>query len=165
MKKLIALFAFLCFTLLSNAQEIADNSIGLRFGNNNGFGAEISYQRALGDINRLEANLGWENDHNTNAFKITGLYQWIWNLSGDFNWYAGAGGGLGSWRTKYNDGNGNRITANGTFFYAAGNVGIEYHFPDFPILLSLDTRPEFNFNNDYNDGLNFGFGFGVRYKF
>lgn len=164
MKRITVLLTLLCVALTSNAQEISDNAIGLRFGANNGFGAEISYQRALGDINRLEIDLGWENDHNLNAFKVTGLYQWVWQLQGDFNWYAGAGGGLGSWNNSVTI-NGTKHKSNGTFFFAAGNIGIEYGFPDFPILLSLDTRPEIGFDEDYNDGLNFGFGFGIRYKF
>jgi hypothetical protein len=24
------------------------------------------------------------------------LYQWVWNIDGGFNWYAGVGGGLGT---------------------------------------------------------------------
>jgi hypothetical protein len=31
-----------------------------------------------------------------NAIKLAALYQWVWNIDGGFNWYAGVGGGLGS---------------------------------------------------------------------
>ncbi len=42
---------------LSQAQ-IAKNAMGLRFGGGNGYGPEISYQRGLRNINRLEFDLG-----------------------------------------------------------------------------------------------------------
>ncbi|VAV83459.1 FIG00552350: hypothetical protein, partial [hydrothermal vent metagenome] len=46
--------ALLGFTFTTNAQEIASNAIGLRLGDSDGFGAEISYQKGIGDNNRLE---------------------------------------------------------------------------------------------------------------
>lgn len=46
----------------SQAQSISEHALGLRFGGNNGYGAEVSYQHALGENNRLEIDLGWRND-------------------------------------------------------------------------------------------------------
>ena len=70
MKKLIlttiAIFTGLVFL---NAQEIADNAIGLRLGDSDGFGTEVSYQRALGDNNRLEVDLGWRSGKSYDGFK------------------------------------------------------------------------------------------------
>ena len=162
MKKVI-LSAFMLFGLVFSlqAQEISKNALGLRLGNNDGFGAEISYQRALGDNNRLEADLGWRNSKDVDAFKLVGLYQWVWNIDGGFNWYAGAGGGIGSWSSNYQG-----IKNSGTVLFAAGNIGIEYNF-DFPLQLSLDMRPELYFNSDGYRNDNFGpdLALGVRYKF
>ena len=81
MKKLV-LTTFAIFTCLAfmNAQEIADNAIGLRLGDSDGFGTEISYQRALGGNNRLEVDLGWRSGNNYDGFKLAGLYQWVWQL-------------------------------------------------------------------------------------
>ncbi len=157
MKKLV-LTTFAIFTCLAfvNAQEIADNAIGLRIGSSDGFGTEVSYQRALGGNNRLEIDLGWRNGSDYDGFKLTGLYQWVWQLEGDFNWNAGAGGGLGSYSFDNNRGN-------DTFAFIAGDIGIEYSF-DFPLLLSLDFRPELGFG-DFNDNLNFDIALGVRYQF
>ena len=60
MKKLFLIaLIFIGFTTLSNAQTISENAIGLRLGDSNRMGAEVSYQRALGDNNRLELDLGW----------------------------------------------------------------------------------------------------------
>jgi len=158
MRKLFLLaIGFIGFTTVSNAQEISDNAIGLRLGGSNAYGAEISYQHALGSTNRLELDLGWRNDNTYNAFKLTGLYQWMFPLDGDFNWYAGAGAGLASFNPKDNSIN------NQTSFFVAGNIGIEYNF-DIPLQLSLDFRPEFG-NNDFTDNTVFDIALGIRYQF
>ncbi|MDC1229992.1 hypothetical protein N8Z45_00480 [bacterium] len=151
MKKLIlTTFAILIAIVSVNAQEIADHAIGLRIADNNGFGTEITYQRALSGNNRLELDLGWRSYNSENGFKLAGIYQWVWELEGDFNWYAGAGGGIGS--------------VNKAFVFVAGNVGIEYNF-DIPLQLSLDFRPEINLGNVFDDNLGFDVGLGIRYKF
>lgn len=150
----VAIFTGLLFT---NAQDVSENAIGLRLGDSDGFGAEISYQRALGEANRLEVDLGWRSARDYDGFKLTGIYQWVWELDGDFNWYAGAGGGLGSY------GFDNSALDDETFVFVAGNVGIEYIF-DIPLLLSLDFRPELGFG-DFNDDLDFDIALGIRYRF
>ena len=163
MKKLFLLsIALLAFAFTSNAQDISKNALGLRLGDSDGFGAEISYQRGLGDNNRLELDLGWRDGRNYDGFKLAGLYQWVFPLDGDFNWYVGAGGGLGSF--GYNDNNGNDF--NDTFVFAAGDIGIEYNF-DIPLQLSLDFRPEIGFGDDTykNNDLDFDIALGIRYRF
>ncbi|MDX1762196.1 MAG: hypothetical protein R3218_08590 [Christiangramia sp.] len=167
MKKLILIAVFAIgatFVNKTQAQSISENALGLRLGGGDGIGPEISYQRALGgQNNRLELDLGWRNHSRYDAFKLTGLYQWVWNIDGGFNWYAGLGGGVGSvdvhedWRERYpND---------GAFLFVAGDIGIEYNF-DIPLLLSLDFRPEIGFN-DYNvtNDLSPDIALGIRYQF
>jgi hypothetical protein len=158
MRKLF-LLAIVCFsfTALLSAQDISPNALGLRLGDSNGFGTEISYQRALNDNNRLEFDLGWRSGNTYDGFKLTGLYQWVWNLDGNFNWYAGAGGGIGSY--GYDD----PAFNDETFLFIAGDIGIEYSF-EIPLQLSLDFRPELSFG-DYNDDLDFDIGLGIRYLF
>ena len=163
MKKLF-LSAFMLAGLAfgAQAQEISKNAIGLRLGDNDGFGGEISYQRRLSTDNRLEVDLGWRDSNHVDAVKLTGLYQWVWNIEGGFNWYAGVGGGLGSW--SYDN---NNFDESGTFIFVAGDIGIEYKF-DIPLMLSLDLRPEFYLNNDdYFRDNNFGpdIALGVRFTF
>lgn len=152
--------AFIGGTIFMNAQEISNNAIGLRIGDSDGFGAEVSYQHALGGNNRLEVDLGLRSGSNYNGFKLAGIYQWVWNIDGGFNWYAGAGGGLGSFGYKYDD----RKRENQTFGFIAGDIGIEYLF-DIPLMLSLDFRPEIAFGNTYNDDLDFDIALGIRYRF
>ena len=164
MKKLIFTVTMLVGLAFSaQAQDISKNALGLRLGDNDGFGGEISYQRGLSSNNRLEFDLGWRNSKHVDAFKLAGLYQWVWNIDGGFNWYAGVGGGVGSWSVdeKYGDGS-------GSFVFAAGDLGIEYNFEEAPIQLSLDFRPEIYFGGDYSDFRD-GFGpdiaLGIRYRF
>lgn len=157
MKKIILssiMLIGLAFT--TQAQDISKNALGLRIGDNSGLGAEISYQKALSGNNRLELDLGWRNSNNIDALKIAGLYQWVWNIDGAFNWYAGAGAGLGSYSAN---------SVSGTFAFAAGDVGIEYGFEEAPILISLDFRPEIGGHGYYDNNYGSDIALGLRYKF
>ena len=166
MKKII-LSAFMLAGLAFNAQsqDISKNALGLRLGSNDGFGGEISYQRGLSKNNRLELDLGWRNSKDINAYKLVGLYQWVWDIDKGFNWYAGIGGGIGSWSYDKNG-----ASDSGTILLAAGDIGIEYNFQEAPIQLSLDLRPEFYLNNSGSNQYrkeNFGpdIALGIRYRF
>jgi len=155
---LSAVFLFATATL--SAQNIADHTLGLRLGDSDGFGAEISYQKSIGSYNRAEFNLGWRDSREFDAFKLAGVYQWVRNFDGGFNWYYGVGGGVGSADFENPD------TDDGVFVFAAGNLGIEYDF-DIPLLISIDIRPEIGilgFDGFDNDFL-FDFALGLRYQF
>ena len=159
----IILLLFLFASAGLSAQRISNNAIGLRLGDSDGFGAEISYQKALSQANRLEFDLGWRDNRNYSAFKLAGLYQWVRNLDGNFNWYYGAGGGIGN--VNFSDGY--ATDADGGFFlFAAGDIGIEYNF-DIPLLLSLDFRPELGIvgYDGFTDNFNFDIALGIRYQF
>lgn len=145
------------------AQNISDHALGLRLGDSDGFGAEISYQKSIARYNRLEVDLGWRDSRNWDAFKLTGVYQWVRKLDGNFNWYYGVGGGLGSVdydRDYVTDDDG------GLFIFGAGDIGIEYNF-DIPLLLSLDFRPEIGLvgYDGFSDNFDFDIALGIRYQF
>lgn len=163
--------SYLSFILLiglafsTKAQDtISKNAIGLRFGNNYGLVLEITYQKMLSPKKRLEFGVSWSSDNNTNALKLTGIYQWYWRLEKGLYWYTGFGGGLGTWNTNdnYNNAYGND---NGIFAILLGDIGIEYHFNDVPIQLSIDGRPGYTFNNYEKDDFGLNAGFAIRYKF
>ncbi|OIQ15348.1 MAG: hypothetical protein BM557_11575 [Flavobacterium sp. MedPE-SWcel] len=165
MKK-VFLFAIMLLGLSFSTQAQEENAIGLRLGDNDGFGTEISYQRLLNSDNRVELDLGWRNSSHYDAIKFTGLYQWTWDLDYEgFRWYAGAGGGLGTW--EYNDDEYKERfdDDSGSFIFIAGDIGIEYNF-DIPLQLSLDFRPEIYFGDDFRDD-DFGsdIALSVRYRF
>ena len=155
----IVVIALMAFTYNTQAQEISSNAIGLRFGDNDGFGVEVSYQHRLSGDTRLEADLGFRNNNNFDIWKLTGIHQWVWNIDGGFNWYAGVGAGIGNVNVKnFND-------DDGLFVNAAGNVGVEYNF-DIPLLISIDFRPEIGIVNDYgNNDFDVDLALSLRYQF
>jgi opacity protein-like surface antigen len=157
MKRIVISIILLGFTCITIAQ-INHQTIGLRIGDNDGLGTEISCQKALEGNNRLEVGLAWRSNSNYNAYKLSGTHQWIWDLSSDFKWYAGAGAGLGSLNLK--DG---KSGDDGFFLLANGVVGIEYAF-DFPLLISLDCRPELGLAN-YDNDFGLDIALGIRYIF
>ncbi len=161
MNKHILIFIVIIVSGFSTfGQRVANNAIGIRIGDNDGFGTEINFQRVISDNTRLEFGLGWNSNKDVSAYKLTGLYQWVWKLDGNINWYAGAGGGLGQIAFKDSfPGN----PDNETFVFVAGDIGVEYDF-DFPLLLSLDFRPELGFGNYRND-VGFDIALGIRYQF
>ncbi len=149
------------------AQDISDNALGLRLGDSDGFGAEISYQRLLSRTNRLEVNLGWRDSREYDAFKVSGIYQWVRPVSGNFNWFFGPGVGFGSASFEPVPSNGGSTTPDGGFFaFVAGDVGVEYNF-DIPLLLSFDIRPELGVigYDDFSDSFDFDIALGIRYQF
>lgn len=147
-----------CFFTISaiQAQQLSENAIGVRLGHNNGFGAEISYQRALKQNQRIEGNLGFRSDAKSSAFKLTGVYQWGWNIEERLNWYAGVGGGIGRWKDK-------PTNTTDTILFGAGNLGIEYQL-EVPLQIALDFRPEVGFTGPYT-GLKSNIGLSLRYLF
>jgi len=161
--KRIILFSVFIFSVFStlNAQNISNHSLGLRLGDNDGFGGEISYQRQLTEVNRLEVDLGYRDHKDFNAFKLSGIYQWVWQIDEGFNWYAGFGAGVGSWSA------GNEFSGGGdegVFINADGNIGIEYNF-EVPILISLDFRPEIGVIGDYGKDTDLDLALSIRYQF
>jgi hypothetical protein len=162
MKHLILVLVCLAgFGLSLKAQELSTHAIGIRSGDNDGFGVEISYQRKINTLNRLELDLGYRDNKNFDAWKLSGVYQWLWHIDGGFNWYAGFGGGIGNWNNK----NLNIVVDDGIFVNANGNVGVEYNF-EIPLLISLDFRPEFGIINDFGDNdLGLDIALGIRYQF
>lgn len=162
MKKIFfILVAIAAFNNNLIAQDISDNAIGIRFGDNDGFGGEISYQKKLLDFNRLEVDLGYRDHKDYDAFKLSGIYQWVWQIDSGFNWYAGFGAGIGSWSINDNYSGNND---DGVFLNADGNIGIEYNF-NAPFLISLDFRPEIGLLGNYGRDTDLDLALSIRYQF
>ena len=149
MKKIILSLALVlgCLTF-ANAQQ---NALGLKWGT---YGTDLSYQRFLNNSNRLEFNLGMRT-FEFNRFTASALYQWVWNINGGFNWYAGGGAGVAF---------GEHIDFG---LNILGNIGIEYNF-NFPLQLAFDYTPSLlgitpRFGHTYfgNDGIRFA----ARWRF
>ncbi|WP_378188062.1 hypothetical protein ACE939_06475 [Aquimarina sp. W85] len=161
MKKILLIFALILGGLTTvQSQQISKHALGLRLSDSNGFWAEASYQAATSSDNRIELNLGAQGENFYNAIKLTGLYEWVFQIDGGLNWYVGPGigGGIVDYDNDF------RRDDTDSFGFVTGTVGIEYNF-DFPLLISLDFRPELYFDNYNNDDVNFNLGLSARYQF
>lgn len=149
MKKVFLVLALATgMTMALNAQDVS-KTIGLRAG----WGGEISYQHPLSSSNRVELDLGLNFLDGTGGAFLAGIYQWVWDLSTlspGFNWYAGAGPGVGLYGSNFS-------------VAAMGQIGIEYNFK-IPLQLSLDYRPGIFVVPDVI-GTYDGICLGIRYRF
>jgi len=163
MKKIILTLA-LAFSLSGVLMAQSEGkSIGLRLG----YPAEISFQSALSNSTRIELGLGFRTygygaNSNYSLFSLSGVYQWVWDLSAlstGFNWYAGLGASLGYYSYSYvnSDYSGYPVSL-------LGQIGIEYNF-DIPLRLSLDYRPAVQLNANRSGFIADGIALGVRYRF
>lgn len=168
--KLIAFTLLMALTTAVQGQEISNHALGLRLGDSDGFGAEISYQKAIGRYGRIELDLGYRDSRQFDAVKLAALYQTVYSIDGIFNWYYGFGGGAGSASFEPipspNNPNIAQELDGGLFVFVAGDIGVECNF-DMPLVISLDIRPEIgvlgykNFDNKFD----FDVALGIRYQF
>lgn len=165
MKKIILSLTIALVQVVGANAQVNPNAIGVRSGGGNyGFGGEISYQKGLGNANRLELDLGWGSYNAGFGYRagytaVTGIYHWVFVLDDGLNWYVGPGGQLLLFSNNY-------IGSSSIAAGFGGQIGIEYDFNkhDFPLLLSLDTRPMFLFSNG-GSGVGWGGALSVRYTF
>lgn len=156
MKKMFFALALVVSSLGASFAQSNGQTLGLRLG----YPTELSFQTSLSNATRLELGLGVRDyDYGTN-FSLSGVHQWVWDLSSlsdGFNWYAGIGGQLGVYSNN-----------NKSYFPLAllGQIGIEYNFK-IPLTLSLDYRPAFQLTDVYEGERAFigdGICLGLRYR-
>lgn len=130
-KLLLVLIAVIGISFAASAQ----NAIGVRLGGGQGYGAELSYQKGIGGMNRLEFDLGYRSWSDVNWFALSAIYQAHFDINAvpNLGWYAGAGARV------------DLYTYSGTSIAlgVVGQAGIDYHFDALPLQLSLDIRPCF----------------------
>lgn len=144
---LIAFIALTAFAAVASAQSRA---LGIR----GGYGAELSYQHSL-NSNFIEADLGWA----PKELNVVAVYDFVFASTGNFNFYAGPGLRVGTFKTS-ND-------VIGLNLGIAAQIGAEFAIPVAPINISLDWRPVINFFGEGNQrGFNGMYGaLGLRYRF
>lgn len=148
MKKfIITIVALLAFTAVSNAQPRA---LGVR----GGYGVELSYQHNINN-NFIEADLGWA----PGELNIVAIYDFLFASAGNFNFYAGPGARVGTFRTS----NG----VDGLNIGVSAQIGAEYAIQAIPLNVSLDWRPVVNFLGEGNQrGFNGNYlALGLRFRF
>ena len=155
-KSFVVILVLLGMNLYTRAQ-VNPHAIGLRFGSNgNVSGAEVSYQQGLSKTNRIEFDLGFGGNKDYSHLVFTGIYHWDWNITEGLNWFVGPGAGIGFY--SYDD------SDDYINFALGGQIGLEYDFTSLgaPILLSLDTRPMWDFLGE-NAGFGWGMALAIRY--
>ena len=147
MKKVLAIL-LVCFAVAA-AVNAQDKAVGLKFGS---YGVEVSGQMAMGDANRIEANLSFMG-----GLGLNGYYQWVKDLpalGSAWKWYYGGGAGIALGSGYFGLGVG-------------GQAGLEFDLqsvvPSLPLQLSLDATPTINIIGGFGFGV--GGGLGVRYRF
>lgn len=151
MKKIIFTLILAAGIFTAASAQVAGSAIGARLT----YGAELSYQHALSDANRLELDLGWA----AGSTALTGAYHWVNSISSvsGLNWFIGPGAGVGVYS----------VADNKLGFTAGivGQIGLEYNF-SFPLQLSLDYRPGINFRIGGEKPIDpsyYGVALGIRY--
>ena len=155
MKKIVlAIVALFAMSSMATAQ-IQD--LGVRIGGGQGYGAELSAMWGMGG-NRIETDLGWDNNDHVTGFSLTGVYQWTGEIGSGFGWYAGVGARVAFW-TYDIEGVDSKVA-----LALVGQAGLEYNFDAIPFQLTLDIRPNFWLvpDTDFRWG---DIALGIRYRF
>jgi len=156
MRKLLLVFALLfCMVSYSNAQDY-NTGIGFRGGLSNG----LTIKTFIGEKAALEFLVAsrWH------GFSLTGLYE-IHNQAFNTNglkWYYGVGVHVGFWNGKYVKWADNEDSY--TVIGFDGILGLEYSFPEIPINISIDWKPELNVSG-YSGFWGDGGAISIRYIF
>ena len=140
--QVILFFAALFFgAITTHAQEL-----GLRFGHINGNDVALDGIFSTGEFSRVHGNLSFGQ----NGLGLDALWNPIYDdiPDTDFKWYAGFGPSV--------------YLSDNFRLGAAGEVGVEYAFPEVPITLGLDFRP-YLFLVEVTE-FKAGFGFNARWR-
>jgi hypothetical protein len=140
--RVILIFAALFFgAITTQAQEL-----GLRFGQINGNDVALDAIFSTGEFSRVHGNLSFGQ----NGLGLDALWNPIYDdiPDTDFKWYAGFGPSV--------------YLSDNFRLGAAGEVGVEYAFPEVPITLGLDFRP-YLFLVEVTE-FRAGFGFNARWR-
>ena len=162
-RNFLVLAALTLLSQQSYAQLSTQHAAGVRFGSSTGF----NYRYALSEDRAVEGILSIQSNSTSNRLRIVGLYQYHKPLMGDFSWYYGFGGSVGSYKYKsFTNAQGIRVDSNSEVALSIdGIVGVEYNIPSAPIALSLDIKPYLDFVQESTIRLIDPVGFSIRYKF
>jgi hypothetical protein len=145
------------------AQLPSQHAIGARFGSATG----ITYRYTLAEDRAIEGILSVQSNSRSSRFRLVGLYEWHKPLTGDFSWFYGVGGSIGSYTYKaYRNAAGEQRNSSSELALSVdGIIGVEYNIPTTPLAVSLDVKPYFDFIQESSIRLIDPFGLSIRYKF
>ncbi len=146
MKKFLVI-AFIGGMFFLNTEKAQAQEVGVRFGQVVGGNVGVDAMFALGEFNRIHADVSFGN-----GVGVEALWDFLYRpLGGEaFNWYVGVGPSL--------------LIDYPFFLGVSGEVGLDYHFNGAPIAIGVDWRPTFWIieNTDFSAD---GFGLNVRFVF
>ena len=142
MKKILITLLFTISFSQINAQEL-----GVRFGDVTGGNVAIDAILSMGETTRIHADVSFGN-----GVGIDLLWDFIYEPLGgeDLHWYAGLG--------PY------AFLGDPFALGAVGEIGLEYRFNEFPLVIGADWRPYFRIIDNTDIGVN-SFGLNVRWVF
>lgn len=149
MKKIllfVSIISVLSFT--AKAQEYK-TAVGIRLGPSSpAIAAGFTVKHFLDEKHALEAIVGVNE-----GIGVCGLYEWHFPITSveHLQWYAGAGA-YAAYRSST------------SYIGGAGIVGIDYKFPDIPLNISVDWKPELNIIESVGFEAS-GVGFSARFTF
>ena len=168
---LLTLGVILFCSNASWAQLNTPHAVGGRFGSATGF----SYRYSLTPDRAIEGILSVQSNSKSRRFRLVGLYQYHKPIAGDFSWFYGFGGSIGSFRYKdvvkrWEDDQGNshteRVQSNSELALSIdGIVGVEYAIPTTPLAVSVDVKPYFDFLQESTIKIFDPFALTIRYTF
>ena len=163
-------FTILFFTILTSIAALSQNykqAAGLRLGGSGG----ITYRRLLGSDVAGEVMLLGQNHGTSVVFLFEKQKPALLFDDLNLNFIYGAGAHIGGANHNYNCND----PYDHSYYYSGYNtlqlgfdgfLSFEYLIPRYPIALSLETKPYFEFFDDHNFGLHvFVIAFGARYTF
>lgn len=160
-KKVLGLTIFLIVISVNAYSQVNSNAIGLRIFKGRFQGVELSYQGSGTGFDRVEFDLGYENNDHYKRYYAAVIPNSGWgNIYKGLNWYAGSALVLG-YLSSPDD-------LMESFTFGLGlQIGLEYDFNkhDIPVLVSFDTRPiyDLSLNDHYEEGIIFNTALSIRY--
>ncbi len=149
MKNIFFLISLLTTFSISLKAQDYKTAVGIRLGPNSAAIAPgFTVKHFINEKHALEALVGFGD-----GLGVCGLYEWHQPVAAveHLQWFAGVGA-YAAYRTK---------TA---FIGAAGIVGVDYKFPDIPLNISIDWKPELNIIETVGFEAS-GVGFSARFTF
>jgi hypothetical protein len=155
MKRITLLILIAC-NLQIGYRQVVDHALGIRAG----LGGGVSYQHKLSKVNRLEVNGGVNIGNSVTYLRVSGAYQWVYDIGIGLNVYVGPSATTGL-QFLAGDVDGSK---DGLFILLGGQAGFDYYFQSVPFQISLDVMPQFGVFNSKED-IYFDPALGIRYVF
>ncbi len=149
MKKTFLFISLISFFSISLTAQEYKTAVGIRLGPNSpAIAPGFTVKHFLDEKHAIEGIVGVNN-----GIGVCGLYEWHFPITSveHLQWYAGVGA-YAAYRYST------------SFIGGAGVIGVDYKFPDIPLNISIDWKPELNIIESVGFEAS-GVGFSARFTF